>query len=244
MRKSRMKMIAAVFAATLLLGGCGEAPYELTQSEESLIVNYSAHVVSKFNIKQKDGLTYVSPSKLQGEEETETELPEEEPVMDTETPEEGESADANAGAGEQPNEEAVDPGKTLQDVFGIDGLSIAYQGYDVKADCVEEDYYSLNAPAGDTYVIMKISLTNSSGQDIAFDNLSKKALFKADIDGTEAKAQTTILLTDFSTYQGTISAGQTVDTVLIFEVKEETAANITNIGLNVTLNGEKIPVIL
>ena len=46
--------------AVLMLTGCSqEALYELTEEEQQLIVNYSAHMVSKFNTYQKDGLTYV-----------------------------------------------------------------------------------------------------------------------------------------------------------------------------------------
>ncbi len=241
MGKSRMKAVAAICTATLLLGGCGEAPYELTQSEESLIVNYAAHVVAKFNVKQKDGITYVDPSKLQPQEETETELAEETP-QDTST--ETTDGTQNAGEGGQPQENAEQTGKTLQDLFGTDGLSVSYTGYDVNASYVEEDYYSLNAPAGSTYVILNVNVANNTGQDITLDNLSKKPSFKAMINGEEVPAETTILLTDFSTYQGTIAAGQSVNTVLIFKVNEETGANITDMNLEVNVNGEKTAVIL
>lgn len=242
MGKSRMKAVAAICTATLLLGGCGEAPYELTQSEESLIVNYAAHVVAKFNVKQKDGITYVDPSKLQPEEETETETVEDAP-QEAST-EETSDGTQNAGEDGQAQETAEQTGKTLQELFGTDGLSVSYTGYDVKTSYVEEDYYSLNAPAGSTYVILNVNVTNSTDQDITLDNLSKKPSFKANINGTEVPAEMTILLTDFSTYQGTIAAGQSVNTVLIFKVSEDTGANITDINLEVNMNGEKIAVML
>ncbi len=52
----------------LLLTGCGTKAYDLTEAEESQIVNYAVHVVSKYNSYQKDGLVYVD----QSVEETET----------------------------------------------------------------------------------------------------------------------------------------------------------------------------
>lgn len=59
MRISGIKSIAAVVFASALLGGCGEAPYELTQSEQNIIIDYSAHVVAKHNTSQKKGLVTV-----------------------------------------------------------------------------------------------------------------------------------------------------------------------------------------
>ena len=47
MRRTRIKMMAAVMAATMLLGGCGDALYDLTDDEENVIVNYAAHIVTK-----------------------------------------------------------------------------------------------------------------------------------------------------------------------------------------------------
>lgn len=36
MRRTRIKMMAAVMAATMLLGGCGDALYDLTDDEENV----------------------------------------------------------------------------------------------------------------------------------------------------------------------------------------------------------------
>ena len=54
MRDRKIKTTACVLLAALLLGGCGEQPIELTEQEEQTIVDYAAHVVSKYNIKQQD----------------------------------------------------------------------------------------------------------------------------------------------------------------------------------------------
>ena len=59
MRKTKLQMTMVALMAAMLMGGCGEEPYELTDQEEELIVNYSAHVVTKYNTYQKEGLSYV-----------------------------------------------------------------------------------------------------------------------------------------------------------------------------------------
>lgn len=56
----RRKKIEGILCLTgmLLLTGCGTKAYDLTEAEESQIVNYAVHVVSKHNSYQKDGLVY------------------------------------------------------------------------------------------------------------------------------------------------------------------------------------------
>ena len=54
----RRKKIEGILCLTgmLLLTGCGTKAYDLTEAEESQIVNYAVHVVSKHNSYQKDSM--------------------------------------------------------------------------------------------------------------------------------------------------------------------------------------------
>ena len=56
MRSSRMTKAVILCAATLLLGGCGEAPYELTESEESLIVHMPPRLWQNLTLSRKTDL--------------------------------------------------------------------------------------------------------------------------------------------------------------------------------------------
>jgi len=67
MKRTGMRLTAVAAVTALLLGGCGEQPYSLTEDEEGMIVDYSAHAVAKFNTSQPDGLANVS----RNEQETE-----------------------------------------------------------------------------------------------------------------------------------------------------------------------------
>ena len=63
MKISKIKTVAALTAMTVLLSGC-DAPYELTETEEGIITNYAAHVVTKFNTdqdQQPDNIRYHDP---------------------------------------------------------------------------------------------------------------------------------------------------------------------------------------
>ena len=59
MKKLRAKLgMGLLFSALVLTTGCGEKAIQLTDEEEGLAW-ITAHVVSKFNTRQPDGLVYV-----------------------------------------------------------------------------------------------------------------------------------------------------------------------------------------
>lgn len=241
MRSSRMKKAVILCAAALLLSGCGEAPYELTESEESLIVNYASQAVAKFNIKQKDGLTYVDVSALE-EDTQETEEPESEEPQTTEEPENQSDAGTSDGTTDS-NDTETATGKSLQEVFGADGLSVTYAGYELTKDYVESDYFALEASAGKQYLVLNIDLANTGDTDLPIDVLALQPTFQVTADGEVIPAAVTFLMNDFSTYQGTVAAGDTVRTVLLFEISD-TKEDVSELSLNATINGEKVTIML
>ena len=55
--KKKISLPVMAVSAILLLGGCGTQMYDLSEDEENLVVQYSAHILAKYNIEQKDGMT-------------------------------------------------------------------------------------------------------------------------------------------------------------------------------------------
>ena len=138
MKRTGMRLTAVAAVTALLLGGCGEQPYSLTEDEEGVIVDYSAHAVAKFNTSQPEGLANVSHD----EQETES----------TDEPQETETenritldASGNASAGEQiaedGTEQAAAESSTLDELFGEENLTIAYAGAEIAADYMEGGYW-------------------------------------------------------------------------------------------------------
>ena len=66
MKTAGAKLAALMAASAVLLGGCGEAPYELTEQESNIIANYAAHIVMKYDLNQKEGLQYVKMDSADG----------------------------------------------------------------------------------------------------------------------------------------------------------------------------------
>lgn len=224
MKRTGMRLTAVAAVTALLLGGCGEQPYSLTEDEEGVIVDYSAHAVAKFNTSQPEGLANVSHD----EQETETEN---RITLD---------ASGNASAGEQiaedGTEQAAAESSTLDELFGEENLTIAYAGAEIAADYMEGGYYSLDAEKGKVFVIVSIDITNSGTDEIAIDNFAKTPKFSVMVNGQEkADEENTILPSDFALYQETIPAGATENTVLLFQVPDS-VTSIESLDLYVNIS--------
>ena len=222
-----------------MLSGCGmqEAPYELTEEEQQLIVSYSSHVVSKFNRYQKDGLTYVPES---GEEET-TEVVEE--TQTTEQPEEN-TENLNTGAVEnvesteveEPAEEA-----TFDSVFADMGLTFTYLGNEVAASYMEDDTYAVNAGIGKKLLVLKLKVENLTEEAVAIDNMASGDVYSAKYTMSSgklyhAKSVMTLLLNDFTTYEGTVEPQSAIEMVIVFEIPAETEV-VEAVDLKIERNG-------
>lgn len=208
MRRTRIKMMAAVMAATMLLGGCGDALYDLTDDEENVIVNYAAHIVTKYNTYQREGLTYVSP---------------EEPEETQDASETGTAASAEAAA---PAVSVAAAGSaSLDQLFGADGIQMTYAGAQLAPGYMEGDYYEMTPDAGKQYLVLSIDVTNTGADGVGLDVLSVSPKFTVVLNqSVKSTAETTLLDTDFSTYQGTIPAGGSTRLVLVFQVPDDVAS--------------------
>jgi hypothetical protein len=230
-------LITVIIFSLLMLTGCGVAPYELTDSETEIIADYAAHILSKYNLYQRDGIVYV-------EEDTEEEETEEEEVAEatesTESTEEtADNGELKATDGDGTEEEEAKSTATLNEIFGQDTLDIKYAGNSIATSYEEDTYFALYADAGEVYLIVNIDITNNGDDDKDIDILSGQPTFKASVNDGEysGNAEMTILMNDFSTYTGTVKAGETVSTVLLFQMPE-TITEVNDLSLSVKVDGQ------
>lgn len=201
-----------------MLTGCGTKAYDLTEAEESQIVNYAVHVVSSIiHIRRM-----VWSMWIRAREETEPE----------ETVTGSESVDGTEIMDETP------AGNTLEDVFGADGLEVAYGGVSLAGNYTESDVLDVRASNGKQFMVLEIDMTNPTEEGITLDNLTSKVKFTADYsadgaESTQVSAYTTIMTTDFSTYDDEIPAGETKSAVLLFEIPDS-VTEVSDIVLHVT----------
>lgn len=226
MKNKRLSIVIGAAVLSLLFTACGTQMYTLSDEQEEMIVQYAAHIVGKYNIRQTDGMTSVLP-----ETETETDEEDTEPATDTEKTETDDSQSGGSNGNQNTSSNAVSMAKAL----GYEGLTIKYLGSEQKAGYKEGNACSVDAAQGKIFYIMNFELSNTTADAIQIDNISLNPAFKLVGAGISVKAEVTVLSADLSTYKGEIKSGETVKTVILFEVSQKQAESLAKAGLQVTV---------
>ena len=109
---------------------------------------------------------------------------------------------------------------------------------------VESSYYAVQADRGYTYLILGIDITNNSQEEEALDYLSRQPKFSVTVnEEVRSPAEITVLTQDFSTYVGTLAAGETKETVLLFQVPDS-VVSVENLKLEVSVDGNNYQIVL
>ncbi|HBA69497.1 MAG TPA: hypothetical protein DCZ40_09100 [Lachnospiraceae bacterium] len=234
MKKANFLGIICVAAMVLPVVACGSPAPELTEEQNDQVVEYAAGLLLKYDENYHGRL-------VEEEEEPEeeivqavqkTETAAEEPEKDTS------AADAVRETAEEDAEEEpeVIENRSIEEFYGIEGVTISYTGYEVKdtyPDNGEDDlFFAMNASDGCKLIILNFNVANISGQDKSLDMASLGTKFRISINGESYKyALTTMLLNDMSSYIGTIPAGGSENLVLVCEVPEENADSVQTVTL-------------
>lgn len=225
------KIGALMLAGVLLLSGCGEKLTKLTAEQEQKIVNYSAYVIGEFNKDQKKGYTPIGESTI--EKYQQREQAQNSNDTSSNNAETAQNQDTNSDNSTNQTSDGESTG-TMNDALGLQNLSASFTKYEVKNSYVENDAYLLTADKGYTYIILYVSVKNSTKSKQVLDMLSKSIQFTLQVNDTNVDLATTMLLNDLSTYSDTIKAGKNANTVLLFPVKEDVAKQIQTLKLTVT----------
>lgn len=236
--KGFVKKGAVIIAAGMLLTGCGEELTTLTESEEAVIVNYSAGTLAKFNKRQQDGLTAVAPKEEEAEQE-ESVVSQEEETKDNQNNQDNQDK-ADDGQETVEPEEVAEPEVSLTQALGIPGVEVKYTGYEIRNSYEESTALSMVAAEGNTYFVMKYTLTNTGSEEAVCEIVKKKPIFTLSLNGSAAyKNEVTLLSNDLATYSENLAPGATAEAVLVFEVPLEETTEIGSVQADVQVNGIK-----
>lgn len=232
MRKG-IRLLTALAAALFLLVGCGTQMYELTEEEETLIVQSAAYALSKYNIYQTDGMN----GALVPEEETEpADSTPETGALDTQEPDDGTvPGDGSDVSGETSPVSAI----SLAESIGYkDKLTVSYDGYSLMDVYQEGTYFSLSAEKDHTFLVMRFTLHNETGADIAISNFDKGYAFYCDLAGSGRVPEKQSFIADsLASFEGKVAAGKSAGAVLIFEITKEQAEQVSDPVLTMEHNG-------
>ena len=126
--------------------------------------------------------------------------------------------------------------RSIEEFYGIEGVSIAYTGFEVKdtyPDVAEDNlFFAMNASAGSKLLVFNFMVTNVGGQDLNLDMSAYNTKFKISINGESPKyILTTMLMNDLASFTGTIPAGASENLVLVSEIPEEASGSVQSVAL-------------
>lgn len=238
----------AFFGAVLMmsLSGCGNAIPDMTEEQQSMVTEYAAQLLLKYDANYQSTILTEEQS-LEAEEELIRDAELAVLVQEQQAMQQAAVGNQNNG-GREDTSEPGEPVYTDMDSFlGLSGsVEIEYAGYLV---C---DSYPVGTEGNDwqgvaratssnsKLVVFTFTLKNVSGSDYMLDMASLGAKFTFRINGNITKASLTTLLTnDLIMYQDTIPAGESVDAVLLIEMPAADTENFTGIKMTMKLGDSR-----
>ena len=263
MKKSKVVSLLIICACSAMLIGCNkeketeviveveteeENMFGLTESEQKMYAEYAAGALMKYNagtnMRVLEGQTLINQEAKEQAAKEQAERREQLAAEYEANKNSGSKKDSqSSGSGSSGSSESVGISyiSDMSAATGTNAFSITYEGYEVTdsyPNSGDDLLMAMDATHGKLLLVTKYRVTNISGQTENFDMFSKQAKFRLNIDGERYKSQYTLLLDDLSMYKGDVDAGATIDTVLIFEIPESQASNISDMVLSITVGDE------
>lgn len=213
---------------SMLLCGCGSYP-DLTESQQAMVAEYAAGVLLKHSETANYRLVEIDEMNVNDESIDEV-------VEENNGKENVVVPDNNIGSLEDEILIDEESSQTMEELLGLDGITIKFDSYSVVDSYPEESdvYFSLDASEGCKLLIIKYNFTNHLDKMKEIDVMQYSPIFKVSLDGTVFQTVLpTMLLDDMSTYTGDMESGENLKLVLVSEWKEEEIAEMSNLSLYV-----------
>lgn len=234
--KRRFCLISLTITAVLGMTACGDAIPNMTRDEMQSMSEYATVTMIKYDAHRRSRLVDL-------ELVVQAEAERKEQALRQEQEEEAARAEQEA-SGMRPAEDTpvIDSAGvaeaetfTMEQVLNLpEGVSISYRDMEVCDSYAEEEgLFSLPATEGKKLLVLKFDLYNGSGQDQTIDILTQGIAFKVTANGNYTRrALTTMLLSDLTSYKGTVAAGSGVEAVIVMEAENSVAESISSLRLD------------
>ncbi|MCH5275987.1 MAG: hypothetical protein J1E65_09105 [Lachnospiraceae bacterium] len=237
MRKTKV-IVGICICSLLCITGCGASLPEMTEEQENAIVEYAASIVMRHTRDYDSRLVDLSIFDTYEDEQEPDEPGGMDPVEDTPV------IDSTGGTSVVDSSAGESVGNIAQ-VLLPENIDIVFSGYRVVNAYPDGDsdnpYFALDASAGNKYLVLGFTMSNNTGTGQEIDIFSQGPRFTVLINGTErTPIMTTMLLDDLGTYVGSLGAGEEVKLVLLAEIEETLAGEITGLQLSVTTSNGSV----
>jgi hypothetical protein len=207
----------------LLLIGCGNAIPDLSESEQEAVEQYAAVLLMQYDKHYKSRLVSLPEETGETEETTATETQETIPSETPPIPEETQVSQAP-----DPDEGSTTQTMSMEDFLGLpQGVTVVFNGARTASiypdDQGAEASFGVDAPIGEQLLVLNFIISNQSDMDQSIDILSVEPGFSVTVNESEkARVMTTLLVDDLATFMGTIPKRQSVETILLANIPEDT----------------------
>lgn len=220
----------------LCLTGCGNAIPEMTAQQQELVVEYAVSELLKYDKNYETKLVMLEmdqePEAAEAPSEQIAENPKEDGEPGAQT-EEGISQDDVTMIDQ--TEVAENVNVSIEEFLKLDHVEITYAGYETvdayPPEAEDEIYFYMSATEGNELLVLKFDVRNTAAQDVELDMTGSQTRYKIVANGVEKNALTTLLLNDMAYYTGTLAAGESVELVVVGEIPQDQAAQITSLEL-------------
>lgn len=266
MKKRWITAAAVIGVCALGLTGCNEEGTEETaqvqqedlaaieEAQNKIIAEYAAGVLMKYNAGTNSRVLEGQKLLVEEKKEDAKKLQEEKRQQLFEEYEKEKTKSDEASSQEDGNS-AVSGGEVSKVAYINDmaaamensSFSITYSGYEITNSYKEDDgiiSFSVDAKEGKMLIVSKFLVTNTGAQEEELNLLAAAPEFKAKLSGKVVKAEQTMLLNDLSMYKEVLKPAETKEAVILFEVPQETTAQLGNMELIVKINDKESRMLL
>ncbi len=217
--KKRIWIAAAAAASLITLNGCLAETYPLTEEEQNIIAEYAAGVLLRSDAAYTQALLTPTPTPLPSPSPELTKAP---------TPTLAEKDDGKGNGSKEDSE--VKENSSLNDVYGLEGLLVEYDSYEVADQIKETGGYVVPFESGKKLVKLKFTLTNTAGIDQVFDFSKQNINYQLDCKEKSFIApMITALSGDMLYMKATLAPGESCDGYVIFRIPEKAKSKINNV---------------
>lgn len=211
----------------------------LTNEEESLVIEYAAETLLKYDNKKGDKIGrqpedfIIDKSIIEGTPaDLEPTPTPEDPAMNLQLPDANDAENTEAVL-----EENVPKTVSMEEAVGLPaGVSLSYTGYEIldRYPYVgDNNYFAVGAATGNKLLVLEFDLTNNGAESASIDIPSNNIRFKIVLNDESRNALTTMLLDDLAFFKETLEPGSTQRVVIVGEYPEEKLADIQSLGMSV-----------
>ena len=223
------------------LAGCGKNDITLTKEENDLIAEYIAGILMKYSYENEWKYQKLNSSNSATTSDKSGQTPTKSPSQPQAVAESTQNTKASTPVKGDITENK-DLLTSLPEALGLSGVTLTYKDY-ITGNSYPVDDYILSVPAqsGCKVVAVELKLTNTGNSAVVLNSSTGSVSIKLMAGDKNVNSYASMLKNDLTTLKNvSLSAGESKDVVVLFQVKESDANSIAGSVMSATSSGASL----